>query len=130
MPRMMTSPCIAANAGRVSRFSVATHGGSVLGTSSWGGVGVGSGVHVGKSATMGAAGEESGPRGVGDGSRVGGGAGAEVTVMARFTVAHFPAFQAALREISGGTIEADVIETNKATIMPLHSTAPRAESQP
>ena len=44
---------------------------------------------------------------------------AEVTVTARLTVKHFPAFQAALQEMSGGTIEAKVIETNEATIMPI-----------
>jgi uncharacterized YigZ family protein len=44
---------------------------------------------------------------------------AEVTVTARFTVEHFPVFQTVLREMSGGTIEADVIETNEATIMPV-----------
>ena len=44
---------------------------------------------------------------------------AEVTVTAQFTVERFSAFQAALREMSGGTIEAQVIETNEATIMPI-----------
>ena len=45
--------------------------------------------------------------------------GAEVTVTAQFTVERFSAFQAALREISGGTVEAQVIETNETTIMPI-----------
>ncbi|MCP4542791.1 MAG: DUF1949 domain-containing protein [Chloroflexi bacterium] len=44
---------------------------------------------------------------------------AEVTMTAQFAVEHFPAFQIALREMSGGTIEADIIETNEATIMPV-----------
>lgn len=44
---------------------------------------------------------------------------AEVTVTARFTVERFPTFQAALREMSGGTIEAKVIETNEATVVPI-----------
>ncbi|MCP4541136.1 MAG: DUF1949 domain-containing protein [Chloroflexi bacterium] len=44
---------------------------------------------------------------------------AEVTLMAQFGVEHFPAFQAALQELSSGTIQAQVIETNEATIMPI-----------
>lgn len=44
---------------------------------------------------------------------------AEVTVTARFSVEHLPAFQGALREMSGGRIEAGVIETDEATIMPI-----------
>jgi uncharacterized YigZ family protein len=44
---------------------------------------------------------------------------AEVTVTAQFTVECFSTFQAALREMSGGTVEAQVIETNEATIMPI-----------
>ena len=44
---------------------------------------------------------------------------AEVTVTARFAVEHFPAFRAAVQEMSGGKIEAEIIETNEATIMPI-----------
>ena len=44
---------------------------------------------------------------------------ADVTLTARFSVEHFPAFRAALQEMSGGTIEVEVIETNEATIMPV-----------
>ena len=44
---------------------------------------------------------------------------ADVTVTAQFTVEHFPAFQAALREMTHGTLEAMIIETNEDTIMPL-----------
>ena len=45
--------------------------------------------------------------------------GAQVTVTAQLTVERFPAFDAALREMSGGKLEAEVIETNEATIMPI-----------
>jgi uncharacterized YigZ family protein len=44
---------------------------------------------------------------------------ADVTVTARFTVAAFPDFQAALQELSGGQIAAEIVETNEETIMPL-----------
>ncbi|MFQ5422040.1 MAG: IMPACT family protein [Anaerolineae bacterium] len=44
---------------------------------------------------------------------------ADVTLTAQFTVAQFPAFQAALRELSHGAIEAEIIETNEATLMPI-----------
>lgn len=44
---------------------------------------------------------------------------AQVTLTARFGVEHFPAFQAAVQELSSGTVEAQVIETNEATIMPI-----------
>ena len=44
---------------------------------------------------------------------------AEVTVTARFAVEHYAPFQAALQEMSNGTLEAVIVETNKATIMPL-----------
>jgi uncharacterized YigZ family protein len=43
----------------------------------------------------------------------------QVTVTARFPAEHLPGFQAALQEISGGQIEAEVIETDEATIMPI-----------
>jgi putative IMPACT (imprinted ancient) family translation regulator len=45
--------------------------------------------------------------------------GAEVTVTARFSVEYLPGFQGALQEMSGGRIEAEVIETDEATIMPI-----------
>lgn len=45
--------------------------------------------------------------------------GAEVMVAARFTVEDFPVFQDALREMSHGTLQAEIIETNEATIMPI-----------
>lgn len=42
---------------------------------------------------------------------------ADVTVTAQFTVEHFPAFQDGLRELSHGTLAAEIVETNEATIM-------------
>lgn len=44
---------------------------------------------------------------------------ADVTLTARFAVDHFPTFQAVLRELSKGQLEAEIIETNQATIMPV-----------
>jgi uncharacterized YigZ family protein len=44
---------------------------------------------------------------------------ADVTVTARFAVEHFASFQAALQEMSNGTLEAIIAETDEATIMPL-----------
>lgn len=44
---------------------------------------------------------------------------ADVTVTARFEVEHFPAFQAALGELSSGQLSAEIVETDEATIMPL-----------
>jgi uncharacterized YigZ family protein len=44
---------------------------------------------------------------------------ADVTVTARLTVERYPAFRSALQEASAGRIQADVIETDEATIMPL-----------
>lgn len=44
---------------------------------------------------------------------------AEITLTARFRVEHLPDFAAALRELSHGAIEAVVVETNEATIMPI-----------
>ena len=44
---------------------------------------------------------------------------ADVTVTARFAVEHLPAFQAALQELSNGQLEAEIVETDEATIMPL-----------
>jgi uncharacterized YigZ family protein len=43
----------------------------------------------------------------------------DVTVTARFAVEHFPAFQTALQELSNGQLGAEVVETDKATIMPI-----------
>ncbi|MGD9100724.1 MAG: YigZ family protein [Anaerolineae bacterium] len=45
--------------------------------------------------------------------------GADVTLTARFAVEHFPAFQAALQELSHGQLEAEIVETDEATIMPI-----------
>ena len=44
---------------------------------------------------------------------------ADVTVTARFAVEHYADFQAALQEMSNGTLEAIIVETDEATIMPL-----------
>jgi uncharacterized YigZ family protein len=44
---------------------------------------------------------------------------AEVLLTARFTVDRYDAFQNALREMSHGQLEALIVETNEATIMPL-----------
>jgi uncharacterized YigZ family protein len=43
---------------------------------------------------------------------------ADVTVTARFAVDRFPAFQAALQELSSGTVAAQIVATDQATIMP------------
>jgi uncharacterized YigZ family protein len=44
---------------------------------------------------------------------------AGVTLVARFRSERFPAFAAALRELSHGAVEAVAVATNEATIMPL-----------
>jgi putative IMPACT (imprinted ancient) family translation regulator len=44
---------------------------------------------------------------------------ADVTVTARFPVERVPGFQDALRELSNGIIEAEIVGTDPATIMPL-----------
>jgi len=44
---------------------------------------------------------------------------ADVTLTARFAVERFPAFHSALRELSSGTIAAEIIATDQGTIMPL-----------
>ncbi len=49
---------------------------------------------------------------------------ADVTVTARFAVEHLPAFQAALQELSAGQIEAEVVESSDATIMPVPTKLP------
>jgi uncharacterized YigZ family protein len=44
---------------------------------------------------------------------------ADVTVTALFTVAKLPGFQEALQELSHGRLQAEIIETNLETIMPI-----------
>ena len=44
---------------------------------------------------------------------------ADITVTAQFTVEKFPHFQTALGEMSHGSLEAEIIETNEETIMPI-----------
>jgi uncharacterized YigZ family protein len=46
----------------------------------------------------------------------------DVTVTARFPVDHFPAFQGALREMSNGALQAEIVETDESTIMPIEAT--------
>jgi putative IMPACT (imprinted ancient) family translation regulator len=45
--------------------------------------------------------------------------GAEVTLTAQFMVEHFQPFQASLQEMSNGSLEAVIVETNETTIMPI-----------
>jgi uncharacterized YigZ family protein len=45
--------------------------------------------------------------------------GTDVTVTAQFAVECFPGFQAALRELSSGCLQAVIVETNEATIVPI-----------
>lgn len=47
--------------------------------------------------------------------------GADVTVTARFATWLLPPFQDALRELSRGTLQAEIIESNPETIMPVGS---------
>jgi uncharacterized YigZ family protein len=42
--------------------------------------------------------------------------GADVTVTARFAVEHFPAFQAALSELTNGRVQAEIIETQEVLL--------------
>jgi len=51
---------------------------------------------------------------------------ADITITAQFTVETFPAFQEDLREMTHGTLEAEIIETDEETIMPFDS-FPRVE---
>ncbi|MDX1415525.1 MAG: YigZ family protein [Candidatus Promineifilaceae bacterium] len=44
---------------------------------------------------------------------------ADVTLSIQFAVEHFPEFQTALREMTHGSLEAEIIETNPDTIMPI-----------
>ncbi len=45
--------------------------------------------------------------------------GADVTITCQFSVDGFPAFQAALRELSHGSLSAEIIATNPETILPI-----------
>lgn len=47
--------------------------------------------------------------------------GADVTITARFAVWFLPLFQEALRELTRGGLQAEIVETNPETIMPLDS---------
>jgi uncharacterized YigZ family protein len=44
---------------------------------------------------------------------------ADVTVTARFVTGHLPAFQATLQELSNGQLQAEIVATDTATIMPI-----------
>ena len=44
---------------------------------------------------------------------------ADITLTIQFVAEKFPGFQEALTELSHGSLEAEIIETNEATIMPL-----------
>ena len=44
---------------------------------------------------------------------------ADVTLSARFAVEHFSGFQETLQELSNGQLEAEIVETDEATIMPI-----------
>jgi uncharacterized YigZ family protein len=46
---------------------------------------------------------------------------ADVTITAQFTVETFPDFQKALLEMTHGTLQAEIIETDEETIMPLNT---------
>ncbi|MBK8904741.1 MAG: YigZ family protein [Anaerolineaceae bacterium] len=48
---------------------------------------------------------------------------ADITMTMQFTVARFPGFQDALRELSHGSLAAEIVETNEDTIMPLDAFA-------
>lgn len=46
---------------------------------------------------------------------------ADITITAQFPTDQFPAFQNDLRELSHGSLTAEIIETNDATILPIRS---------
>jgi uncharacterized YigZ family protein len=52
--------------------------------------------------------------------------GGDVTLTIRFAVTQFELFQAALREMTRGSLQAEIIETNPETIMPVGSFPPEA----
>jgi uncharacterized YigZ family protein len=54
---------------------------------------------------------------------------AEVTVKAQFAIARFQGFQEALQDLSNGALEAEVVETDRATIMPVQAADPSADSE-
>ena len=52
---------------------------------------------------------------------------ADITITAQFATDQFPDFQEALRELSHGRLEAEIIETGQETIMPLGTLADETE---
>jgi uncharacterized YigZ family protein len=55
---------------------------------------------------------------------------ADITITAQFATDQFPAFQDALRELSHGRLEAEIVETDLETIMPLGRLADKSEKDP
>jgi uncharacterized YigZ family protein len=53
---------------------------------------------------------------------------ADITLTAQFTTDHFPPFQDALRELTQGTLTAEIVETNQATIMPIEDSPNEGQS--
>jgi uncharacterized YigZ family protein len=53
---------------------------------------------------------------------------ADITLTAQFTTEHFPPFQHALRDLTHGTLAAEIVETNEATIMPIEDRPNEGES--
>jgi uncharacterized YigZ family protein len=47
---------------------------------------------------------------------------ADVTLKARFPVEQFASFQASLQELSNGALQAEIVETDESTIMPIEAT--------
>jgi uncharacterized YigZ family protein len=45
----------------------------------------------------------------------------QVRISTRFAISDLPAFQAALQEMTNGTLEAEIVQTDETTIMPLDS---------
>jgi uncharacterized YigZ family protein len=52
---------------------------------------------------------------------------ADITITAQFITDQFPAFQDALRELSHGRLEAEIVETDQETIMPLGTLVDESE---
>ena len=52
---------------------------------------------------------------------------ADITITAQFITDQFPAFQDALRELSHGRLEAEIVETDQETIMPMGTLVDESE---
>lgn len=55
---------------------------------------------------------------------------ADITITAQFATDQFPGFQDALRELSHGRLEAEIVETDLETIMPLGTLADETKKEP